>query len=295
MTNAVKPKKTSVVYFVGAGPGDPELLTVKAMRLLKKADVVVYAGSLVEKSILKFCRKGVKLRDSSRMHLGEITGALVRAASSGKKTVRVHSGDPCLYGALREQTQVLEENGVPYEIVPGVSSAFASAAALKRELTAPMGTQTVIFTRLNGRTPVPESEGLASLAAHRATICVFLSAGMMDKVVAELKKGYAPGTPVAVVYRATWKDQVIIKGVLSDIAGRVKAAGITQHAMIIAGAAIGDAALRDASKLYSKGFTHGCRAAPSATFQRNLFRSIKAVAAKVALGAKKPRGAKRKR
>jgi len=256
-----KNKKTSIVYFIGAGPGDPELLTVKAMRLLKKADVVIYAGSLVERSVLKFCRKGVKLLDSSRMHLGEITGALVRAAASGKLAVRVHSGDPCLYGALREQTQALDEKSVPYEIVPGVSSAFASAAALKRELTAPSGPQTVIFTRLTGRTPVPKSEGLASLAAHRATICVFLSAGMIDKVVAELKKGYSADTPVAVVYRATWKDQLILKGVLSDIAGRVKEAGITQHAMIIAGTAIGDAVLKDASKLYSKDFTHGCRAA----------------------------------
>ncbi len=261
MTAGVKNKRPSTVYFVGAGPGDPELLTVKAMRLIKKADVVIYAGSLVERSVLKFCRKGVKLLDSSRMHLDEITGALVRAAASGKRGVRVHSGDPCLYGAINEQTQVLEEKGVPYEIVPGVSSAFASAAALKRELTAPMGPQTVILTRLTGRTPVPASESLASLAGHRATICVFLSAGMIDKVVSELKKGYSLDTPVAVVYKATWKDQKIVRGALSDIAGRVKEAGITRHAMIIAGPVVGGGVLKGASKLYSKGFTHGCRAA----------------------------------
>lgn len=261
MTAGAKNKKPSTVYFIGAGPGDPELLTVKAMKLLKKADLVIYAGSLVEASVLKFCRKGVKILDSSRMHLKEITGALVRAASEGKRAVRVHSGDPCLYGAINEQTQVLDDKGVPYEIVPGVSSAFASAAALKRELTAPTGPQTVIFTRLTGRTPVPASEGLASLSAHRATICVFLSAGMIDKVAAELKKGYPKDTPVAVVYRATWKDQKIIRGSLSDIAGKVKAAGITRHAMIIAGPVVGGAILKGASKLYSKEFTHGCRAA----------------------------------
>lgn len=250
--------KPSIVYFVGAGPGDPELITVKGMRLLQEADVVVYAGSLVQRAVLKYCRKETVVHDSAVMNLEQILGVMVGVAREGRRCVRLHTGDPSLYGALREQAEVLERESIPYEIVPGVSSAFASAAAVKRELTRPGGTQTVIFTRLAGRTPVPASEGLASLASHNATMCVFLSAASIDEVAAELSKGYGPTTPAVVVYRATWEDELIITGTLVDIASKVKAAGITRHALIIVGEAIG-ADAGAASKLYDRTFSHGFR------------------------------------
>lgn len=250
----------STVSFVGSGPGDPELITVKGMRLLEKADVVVYAGSLVKEKVLKYCREGIEIHNSATMNLDEIMSVMVKAAKEGKAVVRLHTGDPSLYGALREQADILDEEGVPYEVVPGVSSAFASAAALKKELTMPGVTQTVIFTRLEGRTPVPERERLSALAAHNATICVFLSASMIDKVVEELGSGYPPDTPVAVVYRATWEDEKKVTGTLEDIASKVKAEGITRHALIIAGRAIGGAGSSGmTSLLYDKDFKHGYR------------------------------------
>ena len=250
-------KKDILIHFVGAGPGDPELITVKGRRLIEEADCVIYAGSLVQERVLKYCHPGAEVFDSASMHLDEITGIMVDRARAGKKVVRVHTGDPSLYGALREQAVVLEKERVEYEVVPGVSSAFASAAAIKRELTLPGVTQTVIFTRLAGRTPVPQAESLSSLSKHGATICVFLSASMMDKVVEELGAGYAPETPAAVVYRASWEDEMTITGTLSDIAGKVRAAAITRHAMIIVGRAIGEDG--EPSRLYDAGFKHGYR------------------------------------
>lgn len=250
----------STVSFVGSGPGDPELITVKGMRLLEKADVVVYAGSLVKEKVLKYCRSGVEIHNSASMNLDEIMSVMVKAAKEGKAVVRLHTGDPSLYGALREQADILDAEGVPYEVVPGVSSAFASAAALKKELTMPGVTQTVIFTRLEGRTPVPERERLSALALHNATICVFLSASMIDKVVEELGSGYPPDTPVAVVYRATWEDEKKVTGTLEDIASKVKAEGISRHALIIVGRAIGGAGSSGrTSLLYDKDFKHGYR------------------------------------
>lgn len=251
--------KNSTVYFVGSGPGDPELITVKGMRLLEGADVVVYTGSLVKDKVLEYCKKDAAVHNSAPMALEEITGIMIKAAREGKNVVRLHTGDPSLYGALREQAEVLEREGIGYAVVPGVSSAFASAAAIKRELTLPGVTQTVIFTRLEGRTPVPESERLSMLAAHQATICVFLSAGMMGKVVSELiSGGYPLDTPVAVVYRASWEDELAITGTLSDIEAKVEKAGITKHAMIIVGRAIGGY-VKEASRLYDKAFKHGFR------------------------------------
>ena len=250
-------KKDILIHFVGAGPGDPELITVKGRRLIEEADCVIYAGSLVQERVLKYCRPGAEILDSASMHLEEITGVMVDRARSGKKVVRVHTGDPSLYGAMREQAVVLEREGVDYEVVPGVSSAFASAAALKKELTVPGITQTVIFTRLAGRTPVPEAESLSSLSKHGATICVFLSASMIDNVVEELSVGYAPDTPAAVVYRATWEDELTITGTLADIAEKVKAESITRHAMIIVGRAIGEDG--EPSRLYDRDFKHGYR------------------------------------
>lgn len=246
------------IYFVGAGPGDPELITVKGMKLLQEADVVVYAGSLVQSAVLDYCRPGVEAHDSASMNLDEIILVMAEAAKALRRCVRLHTGDPGLYGALREQTAALEAQSVPYKIVPGVSSAFASAAALGRELTTPGGSQTVIFTRIAGRTPVPQSEGLASLAAHNATICVFLSAAAIDDVVRELSAGYAASTPAACVYKATWEDERIITGTLADIAGKVREAGITRHALILVGAALGSEP-GAASMLYDKAFSHGYR------------------------------------
>jgi len=250
-------REATTIHFVGGGPGDPELITVKGMRLLKEADLVVFTGSLLDEKVIEYCRKDAEALNSASMNLDEITGVMIRAAREGKKVVRLHTGDPSLYGALREQTAILEKEGVHYAVVPGVSSAFASAAALKREFTMPGVTQTVIFTRLEGRTPVPEAERLSALAAHNATICVFLSVSMIDKVVEELLKGYSADTPAACVYKASWEDELIVRGALSDIAGKVKEAGITRHALIIVGRAIGDDS--QASLLYDKGFSHGYR------------------------------------
>lgn len=246
------------IWFVGTGPGDPELITVKGMRLLEDADVVIYAGSLVSDKVLGYCRKKVEAYDSASMHLEEMVSIMSKAAKEGKKVVRLHTGDPSLYGAMREQAELLEKEGMPYAVVPGVSSAFASAAALKRELTAPGISQTVIFTRVAGKTPVPEKERLRLLASHNATICIFLSVNMIDTVVEELAEGgYPADTPVAVVYRASWEDEKKVVGSLATIASKVKEAGITRQALIIAGRAIGDES--SASLLYDKDFSHGFR------------------------------------
>jgi len=251
----------SAVYFIGAGPGDPELITVKGKRLLEKADVVIYAGSLVNEKVLQYAKKGAAIYNSASMALEEIMKIMVVAAKAGKKIARLHTGDPTLYSALREQADILEKEGVSYEIIPGVSSAFASAAALKDELTMPEITQTVIFTRMEGHTPVPETERLSELAKHNATMCIFLSIGMMEKVVKELGKGYPESTPVAVVYRATWEDEKIVRGCLKDIAQQVKKAGIKRQAMIIVGNTLGKmtGAKGKKSKLYDKDFGHGYR------------------------------------
>lgn len=250
--------KIHPISFIGAGPGDPELITVKGKRLLEEADVVVYAGSLVNEKVLQYAKKDAGIYNSASMTLEEIMKIMIEAARAGKKVVRLHTGDPTLYSALREQADILDEEGIPYEVVPGVSSAFASAAALKDELTMPEITQTVIFTRLEGKTPVPEKESLSELAKHNATICIFLSIGMIEKVVEELKQGYADDTPVAVVYRATWEDEKIVRGTLKDIAVKVKNAGIKRQAMIIAGNVLGKMLKAEGkkSRLYDKNFKH---------------------------------------
>jgi precorrin-4/cobalt-precorrin-4 C11-methyltransferase len=245
------------VIFLGAGPGDPELITLKGRRLLDEADVIVYAGSLVNPALLD----GVKaeMHDSAGMTLDEVLAVLTAAWQAGKKAVRLHTGDPALYGAIREQMQRLEQEGILYEVVPGVSSAFAAAAALKAELTVPEITQTVIFTRIGGRTPVPEAESLRKLAAIRASLCIFLSVGMIEQVAAELiAGGYPPDTPAAVVEKASWPDERIIRGALTDIAAKVQEAGIRKTAMILAGAALSEEPSA-ASRLYDAKFSHGCR------------------------------------
>ena len=245
------------IIFLGAGPGDPELITLKGRRLLDAADVIVYAGSLVNPALLDGVQ--AEIHDSAGMTLDEVLDVLTAAWQADKKAVRLHTGDPALYGAIREQMQRLEQEGIPYEVVPGVSSAFAAAAALKAELTVPEITQTVIFTRISGRTPVPEAESLPRLAAIRASLCIFLSVGMIEQVAAELVAGgYPAETSAAVVEKASWPDERIIRGALTDIAAKVQAAGIRKTAMILVGAALSDEAAA-ASRLYDAGFSHGCR------------------------------------
>lgn len=251
----------SIVSFLGAGPGDPELITIKARRLLDEADLVLYAGSLVNPDLLKSCKDGAALVDSAEMDLEAITKLMVENARSGRKVVRLQTGDPSFYSAIHEQSAVLEENAIAFEVVPGVSSAFASAAALKKGLTLPGITQTIILTRLSGRTPVPEAEGLKSLALHGATLCIFLSVSMIDEVVEKLIGPYPPSTPAAVVYRASWPDELIVRSTLDKIEEDVKRAGITRHAMIIVSHTLADGDINAAkSKLYDSSFSHGYRA-----------------------------------
>ena len=260
-------QKSNVVRFVGAGPGDPELITVKGRRLVEQADVVVYAGSLVMERHLQFCKEGAEIHNSAGMNLEEITGVMVEAAMAGKSVVRLHTGDSAIYGAIREQCDRLDKAGVEYEVVPGVTAALAAAAVLKKELTVPGITQSVIITRIEGRTPVPDSEKLASLATHGATLCIYLSVSMMEKVVEELSAGYAPDTPVAIIYRASWDDEITITGTLADITEKVEASGIDRHAIIIVGRAIGersDSGVQE-SKLYDATFTHAHRSASKGT------------------------------
>lgn len=245
------------VYFVGSGPGDVELITVKGRKLIEKADRIIYAGSLINPEILEFAKPSCKLHDSSGLTLSQICGLYVEARANGETVVRLHSGDPSIYGAIREQIDWLEREGIGYEVVPGVSSFTAAAAAVGRELTVPEVSQTVILTRKAGRTPAPES--LAELARHRATMCFFLSVHMIEEVIADLKKGYPHDTPLAVVERASWKDQKIVRGTLADIADKVKASGIRKTAVIIVGQALGE--LKARSRLYAEDFVHGYKKA----------------------------------
>ena len=246
---------TGKVYIVGAGPGDPDLLTIKGKRLLKEADVVIYAGSLVHPDILQGLE--AELFDSAKLNLDEIIGIISGKVEEGKKVVRLHSGDPSIYGAIKEQMVRLDSLGIPYKIIPGVSSAMAVAAALKEEFTLPEVTQTLIITRLGGRTPVPEKEALGRLSEIRASMLIFLSVGMIDKVVSELLHGYPEDTPVAVVEKVTWPQERIIRGQLKDISKKVKDAGIEKTAVI----AVGDfmRGLKKASRLYDRDFSHGYR------------------------------------
>ncbi len=245
------------VYFVGSGPGDVELITVRGKRLLQEADRIVYAGSLVNPELLKLAKPGCKMHDSSRLVLSQILDLYSEARDSGENVVRLHSGDPSIYGAISEQIRWLESQGIEYEVVPGVSSFSAAAAALGCELTVPDVSQTVILTRKEGRTPAPES--LGELSRHRATMCIFLSVHMIGEVVADLKEGYPEETPVAVVERASWEDQRVVAGTLADIAKKVADSGIERTAMILVGDALKKPKAR--SRLYAEDFEHGFRKA----------------------------------
>ncbi len=258
---------TGKVYFIGAGPGDPELLTLKAARLIGEAGLIIYAGSLVSRAVLAGAGADAKILDSSSMDLDEIVSELTAAARNGLIAARLHTGDPSLYGAIAEQMARLDAAGVSFEIVPGVSSACAAAAAIPLEYTQPGGSQSLIITRRAGRTPVPDREGLSMLAQHGASMAVFLSAGMLEDVVRELLEGnYEETTPAAVVYRATWPDEKVIRGTLADIAARTAEAGIDRHALIIVGDCLGGAPA-ETSRLYAPEFSHAFRRARSNRLQ----------------------------
>lgn len=244
-----------MVYFLGAGPGDPELITVKGRRLLEEADVVIYAGSLVSDEHLSYCKESCEKYDSASMTLEEVTELIIRAAENGKKIVRLHTGDPTLFGAIKEQMDVLDKHNIEYEVVPGVSSFTASAAAINAQFTLPGVSQTVILTRLAGRTGVPEGESLEKLAAHGSSMAIFLSVNQINKVVESLLKGgYTLDTPCAVVYKATWKDQKVIKGILKNIADLVKDEGVERWAQILVGNFL-DCSY-EKSRLYDRDFSH---------------------------------------
>lgn len=245
------------VYFIGAGPGDPELITVKGQRLVKEADVIIYAGSLVPREVIECHKDGAEIYNSAGMNLEEVMKVEIEACKNNKMVARVHTGDPAIFGAHREQMDILEKNGIEYEVIPGVSSFLASAAAVKKEFTLPNVSQTVICTRLEGRTPVPEKESLESLAKHKASMAIFLSVHMIGNVVKRLATSYPMTTPIAVVQRASWPDQKIVIGTLETIEEKVKEAGISKTAQILVGDFLGNE--YELSKLYDKTFTHEYR------------------------------------
>lgn len=246
-----------MVHFVGAGPGDPELLTLKGKRLLEEADVIIYAGSLVNPRLLDYGKKEAEIHNSASMTLEQVLEVMDRAEKEGKTTVRLHTGDPSVYGAHREQMDALDRLGIAYDVTPGVSSFLAAAASLQKEYTLPGVSQTVILTRRAGRTDVPRGEELKSLAAHRASMVIFLSVGQMEEVAEELAPAYGWETPAAVVYRASWEDEKIVRGTLRNIGEKVRRAGITKTALIAVGDFLGDD--YELSRLYDKAFTHGFR------------------------------------
>lgn len=249
------------VYFIGAGPGDPELITVKGAKRIREADIIIYAGSLVNREVIETKKESAKVYNSASMTLDEVIEVMEKGINEVKVVARVHTGDPSIYGAIREQMDILDEKGIEYEVIPGVSSFVASAAAIKKEFTLPGVTQTVILTRMEGRTPVPEKESIESLAKHKATMCLFLSVHMIDRLVERLLTSYTVNTPVAVIQKASWEDQKIVIGTLGDIAEKVKNEGITKTAQILVGDFLGDK--YELSKLYDKNFSHEYRTAKS--------------------------------
>lgn len=248
-----------MVHFVGAGPGAPDLITVRGQRLLQKADVIIYAGSLVNPEILA-CRKHTcRIFDSSRMSLQEVLDVMMQAEQEGLTTVRLHTGDPSLYGAVREQMDALEQNGISYDSTPGVSSFCAAAAAMNLEYTLPEISQSVIITRMSGRTAVPDRETIASFAAHRTTMVLFLSSGMTGRLARELVAGgYEPGTPAAIVYRASWPDEKCIRCTIETLEQAAEENGISRQALIIVGEAVAQCGYGH-SKLYDSSFSTGYR------------------------------------
>ena len=265
-----------MVHIVGAGSGAADLITVRGMHFLEKADVVIYAGSLVNPALLEYCKEGCRIFNSAEMTLEEVLSCIEEASEKGEMIVRLHTGDPSLYGAIQEQMDVLREKGIPFDITPGVSSFSGAAAAVQREFTLPGISQSLILTRMEGRTPVPERESLKKMAEHGCSMALFLSAGMTEAVQEALLAGaYTEDTPIAVVYKATWPEQRILRCHLGNFAEEVKKAGITKTAQILVGdfleaspedsshaesanagkPADGQLASYERSKLYDPGFT----------------------------------------
>ena len=247
----------SIVHFIGAGPGAPDLITLRGKELIEKADLIIYAGSLVNPALLDYAKPGAEIHDSSAMTLDEVIRAMEKGSGENKDIVRLHTGDPSLYGAIREQIDRLDALGIPWDICPGVSSFFAAAAALGAEYTLPGVSQTVIISRAEGRTPVPQGEKLSVLASHGATMVLFLSAGMLDKVSQELiMGGYPPETPAAIVYKASWPDERIFRGTVGTLASM---GDVERTALVIVGNILGDD--YELSRLYSPDFATGFREA----------------------------------
>ena len=249
------------VMFVGAGPGDPELITVKGQMVLKTADVIVYTGSLVPEALLKWARPDADRISSAGMHLDQIVAAVAAAFEAGKRVVRLHTGDPSLYGAVFEQMAELQHRSIPYRVIPGVTAAFAAAAAMGIEYTLPEICQTLILTRMGGRTPVPDSEQLERLARHRASMAIYLSAGLAEAVAKVLQKHYGEKADCAIAYRVSQPQEKIVFTTLDRLAATLRDQKITRQALIIVGRVLSvhPALLQYKSKLYDKGFSHGFR------------------------------------
>lgn len=247
-----------MIHFIGAGPGAADLITVRGARLLREADVIIYAGSLVNPALLENKKENCAIYDSASMTLEDVIDVMKATEASGGTTVRLHTGDPSLYGAIREQMDRLDELEIAYDVTPGVSSFSGAAAALEAEYTLPEVSQSVIITRMAGRTPVPEREKLSKMASHGCTMVLFLSTGLLEDVERELMEGgYGPDTPAAIVYKATWPEQQVYRCTVSTLARTAKENQVTKTALITVGGFLGGQYER--SKLYDPGFTHGYR------------------------------------
>lgn len=248
----------SKVHFVGAGPGDKELITLKGYKLLKNADIVIYAGSLVNPELLDYCKEDCEIYNSAVMDLGEIIDVMERGVRENKEVVRLQTGDFSIYGSIREQVEELNKVDVGFDCTPGVSSFLGASSALGVEYTVPEISQSVIITRMEGRTPVPEKESIQEFAKHQTSMVIFLSVQEIEKVVERLiEGGYPEDTPVAVVYKATWPDEMALRGTLTDIAAKVRENGINKTALIMVGRFLGQD--YNNSKLYDKDFVHEYR------------------------------------
>ena len=244
-----------MIHFVGAGSGAADLITLRGKKFLEEADVVVYAGSLVNPKLLEYTKQGCSIYNSAKMTLEEVLEVMIAAEQEGKAIVRLHTGDPCLYGAIREQMDVLDEQGISYDYCPGVSSFCGAASALNWEYTLPNVSQSVIITRMAGRTPVPEKESIEAFAAHQATMVVFLSTGLLEELSKRLiEGGYQPDTPAAIVYKATWEDEKSFVCTVATLAQTARENGITKTALMIIGDAVAHHSY-ERSKLYDPEFT----------------------------------------
>jgi precorrin-4/cobalt-precorrin-4 C11-methyltransferase len=249
------------ILFVGAGPGDPELITVKGMKALQEADLIIYAGSLVPEKVLAWARPEARKINSAGLDLKAIVSEIIAAYRDGGKVVRLHTGDPTLFGAIQEQIDELEREKIPFRIIPGVTAAFAAAAAMEQEFTIPEISQSLIFTRMAGRTPVPESESLEKLASHKTSMAIYLSISMLEDICPILEKSYGETAPVVVAYRVSQPEEKIIRTTINNMVARIRQENIKDHAMIIVGKFL-DADARDLkkkSRLYDRNFSHKYR------------------------------------